>query len=134
MQLTKFTDYGLRTLMYLAQTPNERASVKDISEYYGISRNHLVKVVHKLAQLKYITSTKGKGGGLSLNPQTLKLTLADIVLELEPDMNIVECFNKLTNTCRITDTCMLKHRLYEAQQSFIDTLHKSTLEDIINKS
>lgn len=134
MQLTKFTDYGLRTLMYLAQTSDERASVKGISEYYGISRNHLVKVVHKLAQLGYITSTKGKGGGLSLNPKTLKLTLADIVLELEPDMHIVECFNKLTNTCRIIDTCLLKHRLYEARQSFIDTLHKSTLDDIINKS
>ena len=132
MQLTSFTDYGLRTLMFLARKPEAKSSVKEIADYYGISRNHLVKVVHKLAQLGYIQSTKGKGGGISIVPETLDASLADIVKKLEPNMNIVECFDKVNNTCRITDSCQLKHYLFEAKQSFITTLEKYTLADTIN--
>lgn len=49
MQLTTFTDYGLRTLMYLAAEPDRLCSVRELAEYYDIARNHLVKVVHKLS-------------------------------------------------------------------------------------
>jgi len=66
MQLTRFTDYGLRCLMYLAARPDDLSSVKEISEYYKISRNHLVKIVHRLSQLGYIETSKGKGGGIRL--------------------------------------------------------------------
>ena len=61
MQLTQFTDYGLRSLMYLAAQPDRLCSVREIAEHYAISRNHLVKVVHRLAQLGYVSSSKGKG-------------------------------------------------------------------------
>jgi Rrf2 family transcriptional regulator, nitric oxide-sensitive transcriptional repressor len=66
MQLTQFTDYGLRSLMYLAAQPDRFSSVREISDHFGISRNHLVKVVHRLAQLGYLNSTKGKGRGIRL--------------------------------------------------------------------
>ena len=71
MQLTQFTDYGLRSLMYLAVHSGKRCSVREIAEHYRISRNHLVKVIHRLAQLEYITSSKGKGGGIELNDYRL---------------------------------------------------------------
>lgn len=132
MQLTSFTDYGLRTLMYLARKPETKSSVKEVADYYGISRNHLVKIVHKLAQLGYIQSTKGKGGGITIAPDTLNISLADIVRELEPSMDLVECFDKVNNTCRITNSCQLKHYLFEAKQSFMATLAKYTLADTIN--
>lgn len=131
MQLTVFTDYGLRSLMFLAAHPERLCSVKEIAEYYGISRNHLVKVVHRLAQLEYIVSSKGKGGGikLALDPRTLKL--GDLVHQLEPHMNMVECFAHETNACRITNLCQLKHVLFDASQSFIDTLNRHTLADMV---
>lgn len=131
MQLTRFTDYGLRTLMYLASRPEEMSSVKEISEHYGISRNHLVKVVHRLAQLEYIETTKGKGGGIKIAKNTEKLRLGDLIKELEPNMNMVECFDAKTNTCRITGSCQLKHYLFEAMQNFIDTMNKYTLADTL---
>jgi Rrf2 family nitric oxide-sensitive transcriptional repressor len=131
MQLTSFTDYGLRTLMYLAAHPNKLSSVKEISEYYGVSRNHLVKVAHRLSQLGYINSTKGKGGGLKLAKNPATLYLGNIVQQLEPNMEMVECFNQKTNTCRITEACQLKHYLFEASEVFIDTLNKYTLADIM---
>src|SRR5690606_11812434 len=99
MQLTQFTDYGLRSLMYLAAQPEKLCSVREIAEHYAISRNHLVKVVHRLAQLGYVTSSKGKGGGIRLACKPQELRLGDLVLALEPNMHLVDCFNYETNNC-----------------------------------
>lgn len=131
MQLTIFTDYGFRSLMYVAKHPERLCSVKEIADYYGISRNHLVKVVHKLAQLGYVSSTKGKGGGIKLAHKPESLKLGDLVLQLEPNMHLVECFNKEGNTCRITQMCQLKHYLAEANAVFIQSLNKHTLADAV---
>ena len=131
MQLTRFTDYSLRSLMYLASHPERLSSVKEISEHYGISRNHLVKVVHRLSQLGYIETLKGKGGGIQIANGTEKLRLGVLISELEPNMNLVECFDSKTNTCRITGACQLKHYLFEAARSFINTMNKYTLADTI---
>ncbi len=132
MQLTIFTDYGLRSLMYLAAQPDKLCSVREIAEHYGISRNHLVKVVHRLAQLGYITSSKGKGGGIRLAHEPEALRLGDVVRTLEPHMNLVECFNLKTNTCTVVSGCTLKHFLADANKTFIDTLNEHTLNDTVS--
>ena len=131
MQLTIFTDYGLRALMYLAAQPEKICSVREISTHYGISYNHLVKVAHRLSQIGLIASSKGKGGGLKLAVQPETLRLGDLVRMLEPHMNMVECFAKDTNQCRITSTCTLKHYLFDATQSFVDSLNRHTLADAV---
>lgn len=131
MQLTRFTDYGLRSLMYLAVRPDELSSVKEISDHYGISRNHLVKVAHRLSQLGYIETSKGKGGGIRIASGTKDLRLGDLVKQLEPNMFMVECFDAATNTCRITGSCQLKHYLFDAAKEFIDSLNQYTLADTV---
>lgn len=128
MQLTLFTDYALRSLIYLAARADRSSSVKEIAEHYGISRNHLVKIVHKMATLELIESSKGKGGGIKLANDPATMRLGDIV-QLMENMEIVECFNRDTNTCRISDVCRLKHFLFEASQNFVQTLNKYTLQD-----
>lgn len=132
MQLTIFTDYGLRSLMYLAAHADRRCSVREIAEHYGISRNHLVKVIHHLSQRGYVDSSKGKGGGITLAQPPEQMKLGDLVLQLEPNMHLVECFNKDTNTCRITANCKLKHYLINANKAFIASLNQHTLLDAIN--
>ncbi|HJD61727.1 MAG TPA: Rrf2 family transcriptional regulator [Rickettsia endosymbiont of Columbicola hoogstraali] len=131
MQITSFTDYGLRSLIYLTYKQEKICSIKEIAEYYNISLNHLVKVIHKLVQLGYISSSKGKGGGIKIafNPSSMKL--GDIIEKLEPNMDIVECFNK-DNQCRINNSCQFKHFIKEASNAFIKTLNNYTLEDAIN--
>ncbi len=129
MQLTVFTDYSLRTLMFLAERRDRISSVREIALHYGISYNHLVKVVHKLAQSGYIESTKGKGGGIRLAVGAEKNRLGDIVRALEPNMNIVECFNQDANTCRVSESCQLKHYLFAAKQAFVESLNRYTLAD-----
>lgn len=131
MQLTRFTDYGLRCLMYLAARPDSLSSVKEISEYYRISRNHLVKIVHRLSQLGYIETSKGKGGGIRIAQGTKDLRLGDLVKQLEPNMFMVECFDAKTNTCRITGSCQLKHYLFDATKAFTDSLNQYTLADTV---
>ncbi len=131
MQLTIFTDYGLRVLMYAAAHRNRLCSVREIADHYGISYNHLVKVVHRLAQLGHIRSVKGKGGGITLAGEADSLRLGQLVRELEPNMNIVECFDRDTNTCRITNACQLKHFLSDASRAFIASLDAHTLADTV---
>lgn len=131
MQLTQFTDYGLRSLMYLAAQPDKVCSVREIAEHYAISRNHLVKVVHRLARLSYVTSSKGKGGGIRLARKPDELNLGDLVLALEPNMHLVECFNRETNTCTVISACMLKHFLADASKAFIEALNQHTLADAV---
>lgn len=131
MQLTQFTDYGLRSLMYLAAQPDRLCSVREIAEHYGISRNHLVKVVHRLSQLGYIISSKGKGGGIRLAHEPKALHLGNLVQELEPNMHLVECFNRETNTCTVVSACKLKHLLADANKTFIESLNQHTLADAV---
>lgn len=131
MQLTIFTDYGLRVLMFLAARPGQLCSVRDIAEHYGISYNHLVKVAHRLSQLGHVHSVRGKGGGLRLEKPAAQLKLGDLVTALEPNMDVVECFNRETNTCRIAGSCTLKHYLFDARQAFIDSLNGHTLADTV---
>lgn len=131
MQLTIFTDYGLRTLMYVAAYPERRCSVREVAEHYGISRNHLVKVVHHLALRGYLDSSKGKGGGIQLAKAPETLRIGDVVRDLEPNMQMAECFNRETNRCRISSNCQLKHYLMEATNAFIATLNRYTLADAV---
>lgn len=131
MQLTIFTDYGLRTLMFLAAHRERLCNVREIADHYGISYNHLVKVVHRLAQLGYIESIKGKGGGIRLMQGAEQNRLGDLVQALEPNMHIVECFNADTNTCRVTGACTLKHFLFDAKRAFLETLNSRTLADTV---
>lgn len=117
--------------MYLAARPDRMSSVREIADHYSISYNHLVKVVHKLSQLGYVASAKGKGGGVRIARPPSEYRLGDLVKTLEPSMNIVECFDAKSNTCLIVRGCQLKHFLSEASQSFISTLNKYTVEDAI---
>ncbi|HMX62224.1 MAG TPA: Rrf2 family transcriptional regulator [Candidatus Sumerlaeota bacterium] len=131
MHLTMFTDFGLRTLMFVAANPGRLCSVKEISGAYGISRNHLVKVVHRLGQLNYVETVKGRGGGIRLARPAEEMRLGDLIQTLEANMILVECFDSATNTCLITNTCQLKHYLHDAKQAFLSSLNEHTLADTV---
>lgn len=115
--------------MYLAAQPDRLCNAREIAEHYGISRNHLVKVLHRLSQLGYITSSKGKGGGIKLAQNAHKLKIGDLVQQLEPNMHLAECFDRDTNTCRIIDFCQMRHFLADGNKAFIAALNKHTLAD-----
>lgn len=131
MHLTQFSDYSLRLLMYLAERPNESATIGVIAAWYGISKPHLVKVAHHLVKLGYVASTQGKGGGLRLAKPADKISIAALVKQTEPNFHVVECFDKANSTCRVTRTCKLKHVLSDATQAFFKSLEGHTLASIV---
>lgn len=130
MQLTQFTDYSLRVLIYLARLPAPGvATVPEIARHHAISRNHLVKVVHNLAGHGFILTTRGKGGGMQLARPARMIGVGEVVRITEPHMNLVECFEPKLNQCRIVRGCFLKAILHEARRSFMAVLDHYTLAD-----
>ena len=131
MQLTQFTDYSLRVLIYLAGKTDGLTTVTEIAEYHGISRNHLVKVIHNLAVSGFIATTRGRNGGMVLSRPPSEIILGDVVRNTEPNFDIAECFDSANNSCVITPTCGLKSIFREAQRGFIKAMDKYTLADTI---
>lgn len=130
MHLTLHTDYALRVLLYLRLREDGKSTIQEIAEAYGISKNHLMKVVQRLAGLGYVDASRGRGGGLLLAKAPAEINLGRLVEEMEPHLNLVECFDMKTNTCPIAPVCDLKGVLGEAKQSFLGTLLGYTLADL----
>jgi len=131
MQLTLYTDFSLRVLLYLGLKPRRMATITDIAQSYGISRNHLVKVVHNLATQGFIHSTRGRGGGITLARPAAEINIGDVVRHTEVSFDLVECFDRERNTCPIAAACILKSALYEAQRAFMGVLDRYTLADVL---
>ncbi len=129
MQLTLFSDYALRVLLYLTMHRDRRVALPEISAAYGISQNHLVKVVQLLTEQGWVESVRGRGGGLRLAREPADINVATVVRRTEPHLNLVECFDGRTNTCPIDRACGLKRVLKRAQEAFMKELEQHTLAD-----
>ncbi len=134
MRVTKFSDYALRVLIYLASKPDGNLiTISELAEAYSISVHHIRMVVHKLGQLGYINCIQGKGGGFELALDPHDISLGDVIRKTESDFHIVECFDSETK-CPIVKVCKLQHILSDALSAFLETLDQYTLADIsVNK-
>ena len=133
MQLSLHADYALRVLVYLGTYPGRVITTQEISSAYGISKNHLVRVVHTLADCGYVDIHAGRSGGLTLAREPHTIRLGDVIRAAEPNLRLAECFDRKTNTCPIVSVCGLKGMLDEALNSFLETLNRYTVADIVNK-
>lgn len=129
MQLTKHTDFAFRVLLHLGRLPaGERSSVAALSDHYGLSANHLAKVVVRLSQLGYVDAARGKGGGITLTERALNATAADIVRAFEPKLTLVDCNSP---ACGLLPDCRLRGALAQAMQAFMRQLATYTLADLL---
>ena len=131
MQLTRYSDYSLRLLIYLALRPQRRATIEEVAAAYGISRAHLMKVAHELGQAGFIDTLRGRGGGLQLRRPPESLSVGEVVRHTEGRMDLVECFDPTTSDCRIEPACALRGLLDEALEAFLAVLDRHTLADLI---
>jgi Rrf2 family transcriptional regulator, nitric oxide-sensitive transcriptional repressor len=132
MELSQFTDYSLRALIYVGLRGDDLCSVKDVSEAFCISRNHMVKVVHNLGKRGYLETRRGRGGGIRLKASPDQVRIGDLISELE-SMALVECIPPKKGTCCIIGVCELQAALGQAKQAFVDELNKFTLADLIRR-
>ena len=133
MRLTTFSDYTLRTLMYLALDPGKLATIPAIAAAYGISENHLMKVVQHLVRQGIVQSTRGKGGGIRLARPPEKIRLGEVVRSSEGNAPIVECLGHDPGVCCIVPVCRLKGILVGVFDALYDALDEHTLADLVGR-
>jgi Rrf2 family nitric oxide-sensitive transcriptional repressor len=131
MRLTLYTDYSLRVLLYLAVNADRIVTITEIADFYRISRNHLVKVVHELGLGGYILTARGKRGGIRLARPPEQIVIGEVVRKTEPDFDLLECLNPDADQCVITNVCKLKSVLFTARDNFLGDLDKYTLADLV---
>ena len=129
MQLTRFSDYALRVLMFTHAADGRLVTIEEMADAYDISRAHLMKVVNALTRTGYLTAVRGRSGGLRLAMPAADIVIGDVVRATEPDFALVECFST-GNQCVITKCCKLQGVLEDALQAFLAVLDQHTLESI----
>jgi len=130
MELSQFSDYSLRVLIYVSLNEEELSSVKQIAEAYQISQHHLVKVVHKLGQLGYLETQRGRGGGISLAMDAREIVVGDVIRKTE-NLALVECMPGRDGACCISPVCKLKGVLTKAKNAFLEELDRYTIADLV---
>lgn len=134
MRLTDYTDYSLRTLMYLGTHRDNLVTIQDIADAYGISKSHLMKVVHQLGLAGLVETIRGRSGGLRLGKEPEEINIGDVVRRTEPDFMMVECFSRETNECILSPSCELQDVLRRATNAYLDVLSGVTLADLLRNS
>lgn len=130
MRLSSFSDYSLRVLMYLGVHAGRLVTIAEIGSAYGISVNHLTKVVHQLGRLGYVETVRGKGGGIRLGKPPAEIRLGEVIRQTETDWALVECFSTGTH-CQIHAACRLPPILDEALAAMFKVLDSYTLADLL---
>lgn len=128
MRLTRYTDFALRVLIHLAVHPRSFSSIAEISKAFGVSQNHLMKVVQGLAGAGYVETLRGRSGGLRLARSPSDIRIGAIVREMEETLDLVEC-----SACVIAPACGLTGALDEALAAFLAVLDQYTLADVVAK-
>jgi Rrf2 family nitric oxide-sensitive transcriptional repressor len=131
MKLTNFTDYSLRVLIYLAADPDRRGTIAEIAEAFGVSENHLTKVVHFLGQQGWLANVRGKGGGLGLALAPEQIIVGQVVRTTEGTDLPAECFGDTPDHCSIARICRLRGALRQAVDAFYAVLDDYTLADLV---
>jgi len=134
LQLTYFSDFALRLVLYLAAHPERVVPVQEVSRAYGISQHHLVKVVQLLVDEGIVGSVRGRRGGLRLIRRPEDVNVGTLVRLTEPNFDIVECFDRPRNTCPIEAACGLKGVFAQARDAFLEVLDAHTLADFVPRA
>lgn len=128
MKLTLFTDYAMRTLLYLGARPERLCSIGEVAQAYRISQNHLMKVVVELVRSGHIESVRGRSGGIRLGRPPEEINVGAVVRHTEDGFDLVDC-----GSCVVAPACGLTGILKEALGAFMAVLDRYTLADLLVK-
>ena len=131
LRLTVYTDFSLRLLIYLALKDDGFATIGEVAQSYGISRNHLMKVAHQLGVGGYVATVRGRNGGLRLARPPETIVVGELVRRTEPDLALVPCFHPIDAPCAIRPGCVLREAMRQASEAFLNALDGYTLADLV---
>jgi Rrf2 family transcriptional regulator, nitric oxide-sensitive transcriptional repressor len=131
MRLTMQTDYALRMLIQLGVHTNRLVTIRETASTYQVSKNHMMKVAHRLCLEGFVVTVRGNGGGLRLAKRPSEINIGDVVRRMETDFSLVGCFEPRCEDCRISSACLLRSALRNALRAFLETLDEYTLQDLL---
>ncbi|WP_439102856.1 RrF2 family transcriptional regulator [Congregibacter sp.] len=131
MRLTAYTNYSVRILIYCASHPGQLVRIQDVAFAFGISKAHLLKAARQLGQLGYLSTVRGRSGGVQLGMAAERINIGEVIRELEDSSEFVECFDPTTNTCPIAGTCKLTGIFRRGLDAFYRELDAVTLAELV---
>ncbi|WP_445169599.1 RrF2 family transcriptional regulator [Mycolicibacterium sp. Dal123E01] len=134
MQLTRFTDLGLRAMMLLAtgQAREQRVTTRTVAAAAGASENHVAKAVSRLTEMGLVYARRGRGGGLELTDAGREVSLGWLVRRLEGDREVVDCTGQ--TACPLIAACRLRRVLADAKEAFYAELDRYTITDLVGST
>lgn len=133
MRLTSYTDYSLRSLMYLAMNRDHLVTIGEIAQTHNIAKNHLTKVIHHLGLLGFVETVRGRSGGLRLAREPGEISIGEVVRHTESDFYMASCFDQSAQGCLYAAGCELRGVLAQATKAFLDVLDGVTLEQMVQR-
>jgi Rrf2 family nitric oxide-sensitive transcriptional repressor len=134
MRLTTHTDYALRVLLALAMQPNQNVPVATLAQQFRVSLTHLQKVVQHLGQAGWVSSARGRGGGVRLAKPATEVHIGEVIRSIEPQSGLVECLSGEHSECPLINGCGLQRALVSAELAFFQSLNRHTLASLARRS
>lgn len=134
MRLSLYSDFALRLLMFAAYRHPERCTIDEVAGAYGVSRHHLVKVVHDLGRAGFLETFRGVGGGFCLGRPPEEISVGAVVRLGEENERVIDCARAGDQRCVLTRGCELKRTLDRAEAAFFEVLDGTTLSDLVARS
>jgi len=131
MRITKRTNIAVRLLMYCAANQDRLVTKSEIADVCNISENHLAQVINQLSQLNYLSTQRGRNGGMTLARAADQIRIGSVFRHVEGNLPIAECFADADNTCPLTDACRLRLALQDAAEVFYASLDEITLDALV---
>lgn len=130
MRLTLHTDFALRVLIQVGLNDPRLTTINDIAKSFGISKNHLMKVVNDLGQKGYLDTVRGRNGGIRLMRKARDINIGKVVRDTEDTLEVLGCLGR-KGYCRIEEACVLRGVVEEATAAFLNVFDDYTLADLI---
>lgn len=131
MRITKRTNIAMRLLMYCAANPGSLVTKREIAACCNLSENHLAQVVNQLGQLGYLTTQRGRNGGMMLGRPASEIEVGDVFRQIEGEVDDRYCFADADETCPLVDHCRLRSALRDAAEAFYACLDGTRLSDLV---
>jgi Rrf2 family nitric oxide-sensitive transcriptional repressor len=131
MRITKRSNIAARVLMYCAVNDQRLVTKSEVAARCNTSESHLAQIINQLAQLGYLSTQRGRGGGIMLGRPANQIVIGEVFRSLEADLPVAECFADVDNTCPLIDVCRLRQAIADAAESFFARLDDVTLGELV---
>ncbi len=129
MRLTRASDFALRILMLLSKTDGA-LSVDTISKRLALPKSHVMKIVSQLAAGGFVTTQRGRAGGVQINADDADITIGSVVRLIENEFAVVDCLGQSGPQCVFEPRCALKTVMSQATDAFLSVLDQHRIGDI----